>query len=155
MAILPEEKFENVKRSLISYIETNYTASAKDFAGSNALDTTNITEWVWFGVTGATGRRFMRHSDAARHSDLVQYLLTVIINKHVSDDVVGIDRLRDAVVNLLRRAAITVYDYAGNGASISKLLGQGILSEGHIDAENDVQRYSLIFLLQYLEEYER
>lgn len=155
MAIRAEEKFENVKRSVFNYIETNYTLTAKDFAGSKGLDTTNIDEWVWFGFTGTTARRFMRHSEPTVHGDLVQYLLNVVISKVISDDITGIDRIRDTVVNLLRRPAIQVVDYADTQANLGKIVGQGILSEGHIEAENDVPRYSLIFLLQYIEEYNR
>jgi len=155
VAIRAEEKFENVKRSLYNHIEANYTETAKDFAGSNALDTTGITEWAWFGITGATGRRFMRHTQATVHGDLVQYLLTVIINVHVTDYVTRIDRIRDVVINLLRRPSIQIVDYVETQANLGKLLGQGIFSEGHLDAENDVQRYSLIFLMQYMEEYDR
>ena len=60
MAVQPEERFDNVKRALFDYIESNYTTTAKWFQGSTVLDTTAITEWIWIGIVGVARRRPMR-----------------------------------------------------------------------------------------------
>ena len=151
MAIQPEERQENVKSALFDYIETNYTTTSKWFQGSNVLDTTAISEWVWFGIVGSS-RRFVRQV-GTNMGDLVTFLVQAVIYVKPTETIVRIDRLRDIVVNLLRRVAIQVVDRVGSAGNLGKLYGQGLVGDVPLGIVDDVDQYSLTFAFSYLEEY--
>lgn len=152
--MLPEERTENLKLALFSFIETNYTLTSKEFQGEIALDTTAIAEWVWFGMVGETGRRFMRHANGNNLGELVDHVLECIIHVKPTSTITRINTIRDTLVALLRRAAITVTDVAGGtNANIGRFISQGILATQALGIENDVDKFSILFNLRWLEQF--
>lgn len=152
--MLPQERSENIKRAIFSYLETNWTITAKEFQGESALDTTAITEWAWFGIVGEAGRHFVRHADGHNLGDLVNYLLECVVNVKPTDTITRINALRDTAVSLLRRASIAVTDTAGGtGAAIGNVVSQGVMAVQPLGIENDVDKMSIIFPFRYLEQY--
>ena len=152
MAIQPEERFDNVKRALFDHIETNYTETAKWFQGSNVLDTTTETEWVWFGIAGVARRRPMRQV-GNNIANLVTLVVQAIIYVKPTETITRISDIRDEVVGVLRKPAIQVVDRAGSTGNLGKLHGQDILNEVDLGIENDVHQYSITFDYLYLEEF--
>ena len=152
--MIANERSENVQRSLYNYIATNYTETALEFEGSNVLDTTAITEWAWFGITGIGPRQFIRHATTSEHGDLATYLVTSEISVKPTTSTTRTFAIADAIRTLLRRPSINVLDYVGGGQGlVGKLLGQGVLSEVKLPIENDLQKHVLTFRMQYLETY--
>ncbi len=148
----PEGRIENVKRSLFSYIVANYSTTALQLQGSDVLDTTAITEWVWWGLTGVGGRTLARNIRDNSHGELATYLVTAEINVKPTTNITRIDAIADAVRNLLRQVSIPVTDYVGGtGVVGSKLLGRGVYSEQPFPIENDLQRHVILFRMQFLE----
>lgn len=154
MAILPEERIENVKRALFDFIETNYTLTTKWFQGSNVLDTTAITEWVWFGITGSD-RRFLRHVRRENLGNLVTFFVSAIVYIKPTETITRIDLIRDTIVNLLRRASVQVVDRVGSAGNLGKLYGKELLSDIPLGIEDDLDRLSLTFAMEYIEEFSK
>lgn len=152
MAIRAEERFNNVKQSLFNHIESNYTTTTKLFQGSTEIDTTAETEWVWFGIPGVAGRRFVRQV-GSNLGNIVTILVQAIIYVKPTTNITRVEAIRDIVVNLLRRANIQVVDYVGNNANLGKLYGQDLLDETNLGIVDDTYQYSLLFNLSYLEEF--
>lgn len=151
MAILPQERTENVKRALFDYIATNFTETAIQFQGSNVLDTTAQTEWTWFGITGSS-RRYVRQT-RSNFGNLVTFFIQAIIYVKPTQSITRIDAIRDAVANLLRKASIQVVDRIGGTGNLGKLYGREILSDVPLGVENDIMMHSLTFAFDYLEEF--
>lgn len=152
MAILPEERTENIVRSLYGHIETNYTLTDKWFADSNVLNTTALTEWVEFSLISSTGR-FMRQVTESTLGDLTTLLLHVLICQRPTAAVTRVNLIRDTIANLLRRASIQILDYVGGGPALGKLVGEGLMIDAFAGRERDVSRYALTFGFRYLAEY--
>ena len=152
MAILPEERTENIVRSLYGHIETNYTLTEKWFGDSNVLDTTTLTEWVEFRMLSAT-KQFMRQVTESTLGDLMSPLLHVLICQRPTTAVTRVHLIRDTIVNLLRRASIQISDYVGSGPALGKLVGEGLMVDAFAGRERDVSRYALTFRFRYLAEY--
>ena len=154
MPIQASEKSENVKRSLFAYLTTNYTTTALQLQGSDVVDTTALTEWVWFGIPAVAVRQFIRSYSSVEHADLATYLVTAEINVKPTTAITRIDAIADVIRNLLRRPSISVVDYVGAGnGEVGKLLGQGVMSEVTLPIENDLQKHVITFRMQYLEKY--
>ena len=154
MSAQASEKSENVKRSLFNYIVSNYTETALQFQGSEVIDTTALSEWVWFGITGIVARIFMRDASKTEHADLATYLVTAEINVKPTTTITRPSAIADVVRNLLRRPAISVVDYAGAGSGeVGKLNGWGVMSEVELPIENDLRKYVITFQMRYLEKY--
>lgn len=152
--MIANERTENVVASLFDYISDNYSETALELQGSNVIDTTAITEWVWFGITGIGPRQFIRHATTTEHGDLASFLVTAEINVKPTTSTIRTFAIADVVRNLLRRPSISVLDYVGGGLGVvGKLLGQGVLSEVKLPIENDLQKHVLTFRMQYLETY--
>ena len=154
--MLPQERMENIKAALFDYLETNWTATSKELQGETALDTADatLTEWVWFGVIGESGRHFVRHTDGNNLGELVNYILECLINVKPTANILRIDALRDTLVGLLRRVVIPVTDVAGGtNANIGNLTSNGILASQPLGMENDVNRHSLLFTFRWLEQF--
>lgn len=152
MAIQPEERFDNIKRALFDYIETNYTTTSKWFQGSNVLDTTAITEWVWFGIVGVPRRRPMRQV-GNNWANLVTIALQAIIYVKPTETITRTDAIRDVLVGILRKPAIQIVDQVGSTGNLGKMFGQDIESEVDLGIENDLHMYSIVFGFSFLEEF--
>ena len=152
MAILPEERRENIVRSLYGHIETNYTLTEKWFGDSNVLDTTTLTEWVEFNVLSAT-EQFMRQVTESNLGALTSLLLHVLIYQRPTTAIMRVHLIRDTITNLLRRASIQVSDYVGGGPALGKVVGEGLMVDAFAGRERDVSRYALTFRFRYLAEY--
>lgn len=153
MAILPQERFSNVINSLFSFIETNYTATQKEFQGQNALDTKTVTEWAWFGAQVASRRYERQVTQDGTRGNIVSLLVTVFIMTKPSNNFLRVIEIRDTVVNLLRWASIQMQDYAGGTGVIGKLTGKDIEGESDMGVENDVNRYRITFFYDYVEQF--
>lgn len=152
MAIQPEERFNNIKQSLFNHIETNYSTTTKLFQGSTEIDTTAETEWVWFGIPGVAGRKFVRQV-GANLGNIVTLLVQAIIYVKPTTNITRIDAIRDIVVNLLRRASIRVVDHVGGTGNLGKIYGSDLLDETNLGIVDDIYQYSLLFGFKYLEEF--
>lgn len=152
MAIQPEERFNNIKRALFDYIETNYTETTKWFQGSNVLDTTAITEWVWFGVVSVARRRPMRQV-SNNWGNLVTLLVQAIIYVKPTDTITRVDAIRDVVVGLLRKPAIQIADRVGSAGNLGTMYGEDVVNEADLGIENDLHMYQVTFAFNFLEEF--
>lgn len=152
MAIQPEERFDNIKRALFDYIESNYTTTTKWFQGSNVLDTTAITEWIWFGIVGVVRRQPLRQV-SNNFGNLVTLLVQVIIYVKPTETITRVDALRDIVVALLWKPAIQIVDQVGSAGNLGKLYGQDIVHESDLGIENDLHMYQITFAFDFLEEF--
>lgn len=152
MAIQPEERFNNVKRALFDYIETNYTETAKWFQGSNVLDTTAITEWVWFGIVAVARRKPMRQV-GSNIANLVTLLVQAIIYVKPTETITRVDAIRDEVVGVLRKPAIQIVDRVGSTGNLGSLHGQDVINENDLGIENDLHMYQVTFEFDFLEEH--
>ncbi len=152
MAIIPEERMENIVRSLYGHIETNYTLTEKWFGDSNVLDATKLTEWAEFSILSA-GARFMRQVTESNLGDLTTLLLHVLICQRPTTLVTRTFLIRDTITNLLRRASIQISDYVGGGSALGKLVGEGLMIDAFGGRQRDVSRYALTFRFRYLAEY--
>ena len=154
MTIIAAERTANVKASLFNYIDTNYTTTAKDFQGSDTLATTAVAEWVWFGIVGEAPAHFLRHTDNNNLGELYYPLLQCLINVKPSVTILRMDTIRDTLENLLRRASISVLDYAGGGNGlIGKLTGEGTPIAQALGRQNDVEMMSILFRFRFLRQY--
>lgn len=153
MAIQPEERFDNVKRALFDYIEINYTETTKWFQGSNVLDTTAITEWVWFGIVGVARRRPMRQVGSSNIANLVTLLVQAIIYVKPTDTITRVDAIRDQIVGVLRKPAIQIVDRVGSTGNLGSLHGQDVINENDLGIENDLHMYQVTFAFDFLEEH--
>lgn len=153
MALQPEERFNNIKRALFNHIETNYTETTKWFQGSNVLDTTAITEWVWFGIVATAGRRFLRQVRDSNFGNLTTILVQAIIYLKPTATIIRVDAIRDEVVNVLRRPNIQIVDRVGSAGNLGKLVGQDILNENDLGIENDLHIYQITFAMDFIEEF--
>lgn len=152
MAIQPEERFNNVKRALFDYIETNYTETAKWLQGSNVLDTTAITEWAWFGIVGVARRRPTRQI-GSNWSNLVTILVQAIIYVKPKINITRIDAIRDVIVNLLRKPAIQIVDRVGSAGNLGTMYGQDVVNEADLGIENDLRIYQVTFGFDFIEQF--
>jgi hypothetical protein len=152
MAIQPEERFDNIKRALFDHIETNYTTTTKWFQGSNVLDTTAETEWVWFGIVAVARRRPMRQV-GNNYGNLVTLLVQAIIYVKPTETITRIDAIRDAIVGVLRTPAIQIVDRVGSTGNLGSLHGQDVISENDLGIENDLHMYQVTFSFDFLEEH--
>ena len=160
MALLPHERYSNIVNSLYAYIQTNYSTTQIDFQGLATLDTKTITEWIWVG-TDVIGRRNMRQvtTDPAlprgfSWGNLVTLYLTTIISVKPNTNLLRAYEIRDILVNLLRRATITITDYAGGAGAQGRLYGCEIIEESALGVENDVTRLRVVFEYKYMENFE-
>lgn len=153
MAIVAEERMRNVKLSLFNHIDQNYTATAKQFQGSNVIDTSSIDEWVWFGVMGTAAGRFFRQVRENRLGGLVTVLLNCTIKLKPTIYFIRMDEIRDLLVNILRRPSIAVVDHTGNGATIGRLIGDGLVDDARMGVVDDLDQAVLSFHFHFLEEY--
>ena len=152
MAIQPEERFDNIKRALFDYIESNYTTTTKWFQGSNVLDTTAIAEWVWFGIVGVARRRPMRQV-SGNFGNLVTLLVQAIIYVKPTETITRVDALRDVIVGLLRKPAIQIVDKIGSAGNLGKMYGQDVVNEADLGIENDLHMYQVTFGFNFIEEF--
>lgn len=152
MPIQPEERFSNIKRALFDYIETNYTETTKWFQGSNVLNTTAITEWVWFGIVGVARRKPMRQV-GSNIANLVTLLVQAIIYVKPTDTITRVDAIRDVVVELLRKPAIQIVDRVGSAGNLGTLYGQDVINEADLGIENDLQMYQVTLGFDFIEEF--
>lgn len=154
MAIQPGERIENIKRALFNYIASNYSETTIWFQGSNVLDTTGQTEWVWFGIVGSS-RQPMRQirQDSANMGNLVTFLIQAIIYVKPTETITRIDGIRDVVVNLLRRPIIEVTDRIGSTGNVGRLAGKEIQTDIALGIENDLNTHSLTFEFDFIEEF--
>lgn len=154
MTIIAAERTSNVKASLFTYIESHYTTTAKEFQGSDTLDTTAVDEWVWFGVIGEAQAYFLRHTDNNNLGELYYPLLQCVINVKPSSNILRLDAIRDILENLLRRASISVLDYAGgSNGLVGKLTGEGTPVVQALGKQNDVNVMSVLFRFRFLRQY--
>jgi|CXWL01.1.fsa_nt_gi hypothetical protein len=153
MAIQPEERFDNIKRALFDYIETNYTETAKWFQGSNVLDTTAITEWAWFGIIGVARRRPMRQVGSSNIANLVTLLVQAIIYVKPTATITRVDAIRDEIVGVLRKPAIQIVDRVGSAGNLGTLYGQDVVNEANLGIEDDLQMYQITLGFNFIEEF--
>ena len=111
--MLPESQLSNYWRSLIAYIQSNYTTTRVYFSGENELDTTSVTEWVEFIWSTQIPHVFVRHANNAHAGNIMDATIGAIIYVKPTTEVGRIVTIRDAVVDLLRRPLIEVKDWAG------------------------------------------
>ncbi len=156
--MIPEERFENVKRSIFGYVQTNYLESALDFQGTKAFNSAAVDDWVWLGVSAQT-HQYIRHIENNRHADLTRFTIHTVSYTKPTADVMRLDRMTDELRTLLRKATIPVYDHVGNGTEIGQAVGQGIQTDRIIgitmpgSAEGDITTHVVDFLFQYLTQY--
>lgn len=152
MAILPGERTANVKESLFRYIEANYTLTSLVFQGQDVLDTTSLTEWIEVVLASRTSD-FVRQVTSGNAGEIARYVLSTVLYKKPSDNIFRIDLMRDTIVNLLRRAFIPVYNYAGNAEQIGSIRSDGVIAEGPAFFENDLNIVPVRFGFSWVEEY--
>lgn len=156
--ILAEERFENVRRSLYDYIQSNFTASALDFEGSDSFDSVNVNDWVWIGVSSKRNQ-FMRQTSPGRMGDLTRFTLHTVIYMKPTNDLMRLDRIADNLENLLRRPSVPIVDYVGGSGVIGQVIGQGVVGDRLASitipgsAEEDVRPHILDFEFLFLKEY--
>jgi len=159
--MIPEGRFENVKRSLYAYIQSNFTESAIDFQGSDVFRSKDANDWVWFGVSSRT-HQFVRSVSDSRSGDIVRFLLHAVVYVKPTEDIMRMEHVADALRDLIPpRAAISVYDHVGTGTAIGHIVNQGIVADRNAiitipgSAEGDLPIHIIDFELQYLAEYEQ
>ena len=158
VTILPQEKFENVKRSIFKYMQENFTTSTLDFEGSEAFDSRSVDDWVWVGISNKT-YTFMRHVNFGHLGDIVNFTLHCMIYCKPTEDIMRVDRIADTLRSLLRRASIPIYDFDGDGSVIGQAIGNGVIADRpvHItipgSAEEDIRMHAIDFQYQFLMEY--
>ena len=153
--MLPEEQLSNYWRSLIAYVETNYTLTEQYFVGESALDTTELTEWVEFIWSSQIPHTFVRHADNAHPGNIMDAMIGAIICVKPTDVVGRVVTIRDVVVNLLRRPLIEVKDWMGSKNVIGSLQGEGLVGDVNLGLSEDINRWSLKFQFRYQEMFER
>ena len=153
--MLPESQLSNYWRSLIAYIQSNYTTTRVYFSGENELDTETITEWVEFIWGTQIPHVFVRHIDNAHPGNIMDATIGAIINVKPTTVVGRIVMIRDVVVDLLRRPLIVVKDWVGSKNVIGSLQWEGLVSDVHFGLREDLNRWSLGFHFRYQEMFER
>lgn len=156
--LIPEERFENVKRSVFQYVQQNYLEAALDYQGAETFNSSAVEEWVWVGISSKT-HQYIRHIENLRHADLTRFTLHTVSYVKPTANIMRLDRMTDELRSLLRKAIITVYDHVGNGVEIGQAIGQGIQTDRPVailvpgSAEGDIQTHVVDFLFQYLTQY--
>ena len=140
MAIAATERLENAVSAIYNYLESNYTLTTKYFSGSNTLDTSSLTEWVEFEIEEVPMRRFLRQVTEATLGDLAAIYVLATAYVKPSNNIMRIFRIRDSVMNLLRRAMIQILDRAGLTGNLGRLRCQGLVEDNHLGIEKDVDR---------------
>lgn len=155
MALLPEEREENIIRSLINHVETNYTLTTKYFQWSDVTDTQNANAWVVFYKLPST-RTFIRNYRPDRHGNLVNMIYAAHIHVKPTDEITKIHSIRDAVFDVLNTALIQVKDYvSGSQANLGKIRSNGLVLDSPQNRVDDLDQYVIAFSLQYIEEFQR
>ena len=85
--------------------------------------------------------------------NIVSLFVTVYIMVKPANNLLRVLEIRDTVVNLLRWASIQMQDYAGGTGLIGKLTGKDISEEADLGFANDVNRYRVTFLFDYIEQF--
>ena len=153
MTIVGEERKENVERALLTYIQTNYTTTAIWMEGENSFDTRSVSEYAEFSIIGELPRRFQRHVSAhnTRHGNIVSLLVQAVISLKPTATLTRLSAIRDAIVNVLRRAKIQIQDdVGGTSATLGHLFGEGLIRSMDAGMENDIRKHSLLFPIYYL-----
>lgn len=151
---LAEAKQENFQIALYNYIEGRYSLTAKCFAEDNNLDTTTLTEWVEFAWRYIISRE-VRHV-AGKPGNINEAYMDVQINVKPTGNITRIARIKDTVIDLLRRPVIQVQDYVGGTTNdIGNLEGEGLVTDISLGKENDVNQHLLTFKFRYLERFDR
>lgn len=153
--MLPESQLSNYWRSLIAYIQTNYTTTAMYFSGENELDTEPLTEWVEFTWISQFPFSFARHADNVNAGNIIYASIGALINVKPTSVVGRIIQVRDVVVDLLRRPLIAVVDWMGTKTEIGSLQGEGLIGDTNLGLRDDLNRWSLSFRFRYQEKFER
>ena len=153
--MLPESQLSNYWRSLIAYIQSNYTTTQIYFSGENELDTKTIPEWVEFIWSTQVPYVFARHMDNAHPGNIMNATIGAIIYVKPTTVVGRIVTIRDVVVDLLRRPLIEVKDWTGTKNVIGALQGEGLISDVALGISEDLNRWSLGFRFRYQEQFER
>ena len=157
MAILAEERQENVERALFAYISTNYTLTAKWLEGENSFDTRTVSEYVEFSVVGEMPNTFHRQVSPhnTRKGNTIPLLVQAVISQKPTTNITRTAAIRDTITNLLRRAKIQILDRVGGSNSpLGYIFGEGLIRSMDAGEENDMRKYALLFRMDYLEEFE-
>ncbi len=156
--MIPEERFENVKRSIFGYMGTHYLESPLDYQGARSFNSSDVDDWVWIGVSSKT-HQYIRHIENKRHADLTRFMLHTVSYVKPTVNIMRLDRMTDELRSLLRKVTIPVYDHVGAGLEIGQVISQGIQADRAIaitipgSAEGDIAPHVVDFLFQYLTQY--
>lgn len=156
--MIPEERFENVKRSVFRYIQDHYLEAPLDFQGSETFNSSEVDDWVWLGVFART-HQYVRHIENKRHGDITRFTLHTVSYSKPTANIMRLERMTDELRTLLRKSTIPVYDHVGNGVEIGQAVSQGIQTDRPVgitlpgSAEGDVTTHVVDFLFQYLTQY--
>lgn len=161
MAILAQERRENVKASLFKYLADNFILVPIEFPGVG-LDEENQNEWVRVDIMYPEPR-YVRQTDGNKMgSEAIVMLSMNIFRKqtfHETGNVYGLDRIVDTLSNLFRvPLGILVKDYVENAGvnTIGVLQTSRLVDENlGLRQEHGVYQYNLTSYMRYVFQWER
>ena len=124
MALVPEQRIENVRGSLMSYLATNYTLTSIAFPRT-AFAEENVNEWIKPDIIVAT-KDYKGPVAASRRGAIVTLLfnISIIVKKAFIEggDSFRIELIRDTLHELFKEETnIQVDDKVGGGGAIGTL----------------------------------